>query len=221
MFTRIFLLLLITFSAQAEKVFVALKGGLVFPKNTSARNEQGQKITDMSLDGGISFGLEVGYKKDYWRTSLTGHIRKDTDLILGVVPNGDIEPLTGSFENLAVFANGYLDLQSFIDSGKLNPFLHLGIGYSKTKIDSLLIPGTGFIARGDFDTGFGWTIGAGLGWWFKDNLALEVEYAVSDLGDWQTKMAPNTGRESGEYESTDFLISLRFDFNEFQGQSPF
>jgi opacity protein-like surface antigen len=104
------------------------------------------------------------------------------------------EPVAAKGRNIAIMANGYVQLDALFGEGdaRVHPFLSGGVGvaFNRTGAITYSFPslGTGdtTITPAGTSTDFAWSLGAGLGIDLTDRLGMELAYRYVDLGTVET-----------------------------------
>lgn len=144
---------------------------------------------NMEFDSSMLFGLGAGYRFNNWlRFDVTGEYRGKSDFTgLDIVTVGG-----GIFTNdyrakkseWLFLANAYLDLGTW---WYVTPFVGAGIGGSRVTISSFtdVNTPTGGVAFGATDSkwNLAWALHAGMAFQASKNLAIELAYRYTHLGD--------------------------------------
>ncbi len=93
----------------------------------------------------------------------------------------------------------------------IDPFVMAGMGIANNKIDSMVytFPDTETITPNGRDSGFAWTVGAGLSYELGKNIEIEVLYRHTDLGQVNTDIGTMNifNRLSGEIINDSIIIN--------------
>jgi opacity protein-like surface antigen len=146
------------------------------------------RTVNLDFDSAGLFGVGVGYHVNNWlRLDVTGEYRSASDFT-GLHVINDLIPYTDEYRakktEWLVLANAYVDLGTW---WCLTPFVGAGIGASRVTI-------SGFTDVNTVDNGvafadskskwnFAWALHAGAAYQVTNNLALELAYRYTHLGD--------------------------------------
>ncbi len=147
------------------------------------------QVINSDFDSAGLFGLGVGYQFNNWlRFDVTGEYRMNSTYNgLDVLTFG-----TGSFTNdyrakkseWLLLANAYVDLGTW---WCVTPFVGAGLGVSRVNISGFTDVNTpnGGVAFGPDESqwNFAWALHAGLAFQATNNLAIELAYRYTSLGD--------------------------------------
>lgn len=150
-----------------DRPYMALRTGLSMLKNHIHKN---------TWEGGVAAGMQL----NQFRTELEYTYREG---IKGQAMGGEHK-----IDTMSMMLNGYYDIR--MDSA-LYPFISLGIGASKLKVDDV---GAG--THRDYK--FSWGGGAGIAYDISQNVSVDLGYRFLDLG--------------REIKSNEFYGGLRFAF---------
>lgn len=145
------------------------------------------------FDGGMSYGLGVGYKFNSWlRADVTGEYRskvsfKGSDFF--TYPNGGgslTDGYSGGYKSWVALANIYADLGTW---WCITPFIGAGIGAAHLQTTGIADVGftdygvqSSYFAEGASKTNFAWAVHAGLAYKATDNLTIELAYRYLNMG---------------------------------------
>ena len=138
------------------------------------------------------FGVGVGWRhSEHLRFDLTGEYRGKSDFsALDSFDNGgtiNTNSYSGKKSELTVLANAYWDIGTWHN---VTPYIGAGIGVSYNSIydftDINAIAGGGGWAPTGHKLSLAWAVHAGASMQVSDNLALELGYSFTHLGDAQT-----------------------------------
>jgi opacity protein-like surface antigen len=142
------------------------------------------------FDSAGLFGVGVGYQFNNWlRVDVTGEYRSNSDFAgLDIIHGGGANPYTDEYRakksEWLFLANAYLDLGTW---WCVTPFVGAGIGASRVNISSFVDVNTptGGVAFAPSDSkwNLAWALHAGLAFQATNNLAIELAYRYTDLGD--------------------------------------
>ena len=150
------------------------------------------QIVNSEFDSSTLFGLGVGYQFNYWlRLDVTGEYRGKSGFsgrdIIDFGPGGIVRNEHRAEKSEWLFlANAYIDLGTW---WCVTPFVGAGIGVSEVTIsdftDICTTCGAGSVAFGDTASqwNFAWALHAGLAYQASSNLAIELAYRYTHLGD--------------------------------------
>ena len=146
---------------------------------------------NLEFDSSMLFGFGFGYRFNNWlRFDVTGEYRGRSDLTgLDIVTTGGVsqsDDYRAKKSEWLFLANAYLDLGTW---WCITPFVGAGIGGSRVTISSFTdlninAPG-GSVSFGATDSkwNFAWALHAGLAYQASKNLAIELAYRYTHLGD--------------------------------------
>lgn len=154
----------------------------------------------------------VGYRfNESFRTDITASYRWGFELddadIAGTAFQADIE-------STAFMVNGYYDIP--VDLGALRPFVGVGIGMAKNKLDGLAwndMIASGSIPGGS-ETGFAWQLMLGAAVEISDRIAMEFGYRYYDGGEfkkdagWDNTVSWYTGSATGDLQAHEAMIEF-------------
>jgi opacity protein-like surface antigen len=170
-------------------------------------------------------GAGVGYRvAPNIRTELALAYRGDFDLDQS---DAGAPPTTfrGKIRSWSLMLNGYYDFEV---GGPWKPYVAAGLGVARNEVKTIsatnpaaaTLPAlfSNFQLEGDTDTGFAWTLGAGVGYAVTPRMTLELGYRFVDLGDLKIPSQTvlfNTGPQSypgakGELKSHEVTLGFRF-----------
>ena len=160
--------------------------------------DQGLKFVDSKPKEGATFGMEAGYKVNqnfrvainvgYQKNKLEKSFSKDSEL------NYISQLKLGSLSSTNSMVNVYYDI---IEYSGITPYITLGAGFSRTKIDTLgladktteigsstgkLIDVDSLSYKGASKTNFAWSVGAGGLYKINQKISLDFGYKYKDLG---------------------------------------
>jgi len=142
------------------------------------------------FDSAGLFGVGVGYQFNNWlRFDATGEYRGNSDFTgLDIIHGGGAHPYTDEYRakksEWLFLANAYLDLGTW---WCVTPFVGAGIGAARVSISGFtdINTPTGGVAfaPGEAKWNFAWALHAGLAYQATNNLAIELAYRYTHLGD--------------------------------------
>ncbi|BBK30675.1 opacity protein-like surface antigen [Stella humosa] len=137
-----------------------------------------------AFGGGIGYRIDERFRIDLtvgWRPGFGFDGQANFPVAGGQAVDGEVSTLSG-------MVTGYLDLAPLValDLGPFQPFVGLGAGVSRNRLDrtTLSFPGISqtVTTPGGTSTGFAWTATAGTGIRLTDALTLEIAYRYTDFG---------------------------------------
>lgn len=160
----------------------------------------------------------VGYRfNESFRTDITASYRWGFELdqmdIAGTLYQADIE-------STALMVNGYYDIP--VDLGAFRPFVGVGIGMARNKLDDLAwydVSASGSLPGGT-ETGFAWQLMLGAAVEISDRCAIEFGYRYYDAGEfkkdagWDNTGMWYTGSATGDLQAHEAMIEFVYLFGE-------
>jgi opacity protein-like surface antigen len=149
----------------------------------------GTKHVNSDFDSAGLFGIGAGYQFNNWlRVDVTGEYRGNSDYHgLDIVPTGTgrmTDEYTAKKSEWLVLANAYLDLGTW---WCVTPFVGAGIGFARVTISDFVDVNTprGGVAFAPDESkwNLAWALHAGLAFQATNNLAIELAYRYTHLGD--------------------------------------
>jgi opacity protein-like surface antigen len=150
-------------------------------------------IHDKNFEGGMLFGVGVGYKVNNWfRFDVTGEYRGETGFHgfdTWTDPGGlpRFNNYSAKKSEWLVMANAYLDLGTW---WCITPFIGAGVGWSYNTIHSFRDTGVGELggptmafAHAASKSNFAWALHAGLSYEVTKSFSVELAYRYLNLGD--------------------------------------
>lgn len=176
----------------------------------------------------VIFGGGIGYRfMPMFRADLTLDYMPSFKL-RGTSVGGPFPGTTYSADlsSLVGMANGYFDVGGFAPQifGPFQPYIDAGVGFAHNDLQSStgrIAGAVPFTQTGSARTNFAWGAGAGLGYAFTPNWALDVAYKYLDLGRLQSGSSaslsgggatPTTAIRSDNFTVHTVTIGFRYTF---------
>ncbi len=185
---------------QDRGYYIEGMAGVSLPQDSEV--SAGGASADVSLDAGFTGGLALGYTYgNGFRAELEFGIHdNDIDRAPGLAINGDIQ-------TFSLMLNALYD---FNYSGPITPFLGVGIGGARVKVNADAHPNvTGTVD--DSDSGFAWQAMAGVAYEINDRMRASLRYRYFSVPDINLTSSGGTSFET-DYASHDIMFGLRWSF---------
>ncbi len=150
------------------------------------------------FDGGMLFGLGVGYQFNNWfRMDVTGEYRSrvgfsGTDFFTAPgwnIKNGS-DTYNGGYKSWVGLVNAYVDLGTW---NCITPFIGAGVGFANVQTTGIQDSGlftdynngvtsASYFAEGASKTNLAWAVHAGLSYRVTNNFTVELAYRYLDMG---------------------------------------
>lgn len=153
--------------------------GFVMPNDSDVTNLlPGATVTVESDNGfGLAGAMGYGFSNNVRLEAEVQYIKHSLDKtnVFGVDVN-----LDGDASSLSLLLNGYYD---FKNASAFTPFVSAGLGFGKTSVSDINVPGLGQISSSDDDTVFTYQLGAGVGYAVNEKVTVDVKYRFSAFSD--------------------------------------
>ena len=164
---------------SAAGPYVSGNVGLVIPNNSDVTNLlPGSTVTVKPNNGlGLAGAIGYGFSNNVRLEAEVQYIKHDLDKtnVFGV----DFD-LDGDASSLSLLFNGYYD---FKNESAFTPFISAGLGFGKTSVSDINVPGMGRISSSNDDTVFTYQLGAGVGYAVNEKVTIDGKYRYSAFSD--------------------------------------
>lgn len=174
--------------------YFALTLGAVLPQTA----DYGNTLKTMGNSAGIAVAAALGQ-------SFGGWYRGEIEIGMQQAKIDNVIVKSGSFMNLNIFANAYLD---FYNEGPFTPFVTGGIGCVRVSHDKLKTSLAGISIEANNAIVFGWQLGTGLGIELDKNNSIDLRYRYFHTADPNLKFFENMKNTSHS-----ILLSIRHELS--------
>jgi opacity protein-like surface antigen len=162
---------------------------------TSGGSNLGPNFVSSRIDNGGTFGVGLGFKKDWFRADVTldaGSGSKFFGNTASFAPD-----VTAKIWNLTTLFNVYVDLGTWYG---FTPYVGGGLGFSALRatelVDVSAVTAGGSVGGANsFSYDFAWAANAGVAYYLSRNMLIDVSYRYLDMGSPRSNVsnAPGVG----------------------------
>lgn len=166
-------------NADCNGIYLGVRGGVVDHKYSKSSS-----LSMNNLDKNkLMLSGAVGYRYDYWRSELE-YVWRDRNKWSGSTSQGEGGGSSLSFKSYSFMWNNYIDFAPYY---WLSPYAGVGVGFTKTKFNSMTYNGFGTVRddthwNNNTPTKFTWSVGGGLTVKVTNRFNVDAGYRYYDMG---------------------------------------